>query len=162
MAFENMALYLFAARISHFFHSPISNASLQGLLIIPLMATLDTLIKNTHRLIGTPNLHLHKIRLAKTTRGAYRHGPIDIFPCRCSSEDVIDFFTIGGNRFLDLGEDDFLGVGTGGAGEDIGGRFRRCGVGGGGGDDLEEGAVEGAEPHGYVFVVLIAGSSRWV
>lgn len=47
---------------------------------------------------------------------------------------------------------DWLGVGAGGAGEDVGG-----GVGcGGGGDYLEEGAVKGTEPHGgwwFVFVV---------
>jgi len=101
------------------------------------MRTLDALIKNTHRLIRAPNLHLHKIRLSKTTRRTNRHGPIDILPCLLSAQDIIDFFTCGVG-LLDLGHGDGLGVGAGGAGEVVGG---------GVGVDLEEGAVEGTEPH---------------
>lgn len=103
------------------------------------MRTPNTLVKNTHRLIRTPNLHLHKIRLTETTRGTYRHGPIDILPSVCSAQYAIDLLSIGGKSFLDLGCEDRLGVGAGGAGEDV-----SAGCGGGGvgvGDYLEEGAV---------------------
>lgn len=55
---------------------------------------------------------------------------------------------------MDLRRGDWLGVRACCAGEDVGGGIG-CGV---GGDYLEEGAVEGAEPHdvlwGYIAVVM--------
>ena len=114
------------------------------------MATLDTLIKHTHRLIRTPYLHLHKIRFPKRTLWAYCHGPIDILPCLFTAQYIIHFFTIGAVGSLDLGIFNLLRVGTGWAGEDVGGRcFISI-------DDLEQRSIKRAEPHLLLlFVVYI-------
>ena len=73
----------------HFFElespSPTQSHLLITLLIIPLITTLDTFIKNTHGLIRTPNLHLHKIRLMITATRTNSRGLIHILPRRRSS-----------------------------------------------------------------------------
>mmetsp|Transcript_35323 Transcript_35323/g.64772 ORF Transcript_35323/g.64772 Transcript_35323/m.64772 type:complete len:106 (+) Transcript_35323:166-483(+) len=64
------------------------------------------------------------------------------------------FFAIAWKCFLDLGGGDWLGVRAGGAGEDVDGGVVTGGVGAG---YLEEGAVEGAEPHCIVNVMYWYG-----
>lgn len=114
--------------------------------IIPLMRTPDALIKNAHGLVRAAYLHLHEIRLPEATGRTYRHGPIDVLPRVRPPQYVVDLFTIWRVRLLYLGRRDGLRVRARHAGEDC---CRRFGS-GGGCDNLEEGAVQGTEPHGRI------------
>jgi hypothetical protein len=69
------------------------------------MSTLATLIKYTHGLISTSNLHLQKVRLAVRTLWTDRHGSVHIFPCCCSTEDIIDLFLCRKGFFRHWGRD---------------------------------------------------------
>ena len=111
--------------------------------IIPLMRTPDALVKNAHGLVRAAYLHLHEIRLPEATSRTYRHGPIDVLPRVRPPQYVVDLLPIWRVRLLYLGRRDGLRVGARRAGEDCSRRFGR-----GGCDNLEEGAVQGTEPHG--------------
>ena len=69
-----------------------SSTRISLLLIVPLVTAFAALVKDTHGFIGAANLHLHKVGLiviALTTNG---HGPIDIFPSRRPTQNVVDLF----------------------------------------------------------------------
>ena len=76
------------------------------------MSTLATLIKYTHGLISTSNLHLQKVRLAVRTLWTDRHGSVHIFPCCFSTEDVIDLF-LGRKGFIRHWRRDFARIRAG-------------------------------------------------
>lgn len=115
------------------------------LLVVPLMPAIDALVKHAHRLVGGPDLHLHEVRLAVAALAADRRGLIDVLPRGGAAHNVVDGLPLR-SEGVHVGTGDGPGVGTGRAEKD-----RAGGIGRGVGSrrsDLEEGAVEGAEPHG--------------
>ena len=65
-----------------------------SLLIVPLKSTFTALVKHAHGLIGTSDLHLHKVSFVVGALGAVSHGLIHIVPCRRSSQNIIHFLPI--------------------------------------------------------------------
>jgi len=84
---------LYSCRLCTTIQTPDTTLS-SPLLVIPLVTALDTLVKDTHRLIGTSNLHLHKVSFVITTRRTNSRGFIHILPSCCSTQNIIDFFTV--------------------------------------------------------------------
>lgn len=67
------------------------------LLIIPLMSTAHAFVKDTHRFVRTTNLHLHKVCRIVMTRWANGVGPIDIFPGRRASQNIVHLLALAGS-----------------------------------------------------------------
>ena len=67
--------------------------------LTPLMRALRALIKNAHRLVGAPNLNLHKIRLHPSATATHRANGgrfVHIVPRAGAAEDVVDFLWVAG------------------------------------------------------------------
>ena len=62
------------------------------LIIMPSATTLDTFIKHSGRLISGSNLYLHEICFVMWTFRTNYGGLSSIFPCCCSSQNVINLF----------------------------------------------------------------------
>jgi len=69
------------------------------------MTTLDTLIKNRHGFVCGSDLYLHKEGFVVVAEGTYRHGPVDVFPCRGSSQNIVHHLSGGVSLFGDHGVD---------------------------------------------------------
>lgn len=59
------------------------------------MCTLDTLVEDTHGFISASDLHLHKVGLTVIAGWTNRHGPVNIFPSSCATQNIIDLFLLG-------------------------------------------------------------------
>lgn len=67
------------------------------------MTTLTTLVKDTHGFIGTPKLHLQKVRLSVAALGTHSHGAIHIFPGSGTAQNVIDLLSFWVRFLCDTG-----------------------------------------------------------
>jgi hypothetical protein len=120
-------------------------------LVIPLMAAPDTFVKDRHGLVCRSNLNLHKVGLVVVAHGTAGLGPIHVFPCGRPTQNVIDglAFQHGPRGHSPFGNG--TAVRAGGAKEMSRG-FQVSAA-----DfvtDLEQGAIQWAEPHGCVATVL--------
>jgi len=110
------------------------------------MTAVDTLVKHAHGLVSAPDLHLHEVRLSVRAFATHGRGLVHVFPRGSATHDVIDGLTLR-PKGIHIRPGYGPGVWAGGTDEDggrgVGRRPGRCG-----GGDLEECAVEGAEPHG--------------
>jgi hypothetical protein len=69
------------------------------LFIIPLMTTLDALVKYTHGLIGTSNLHLQEECFFMIAGWTGCHCSIDMLPSLCTTQNVVNFLSLRKGRF---------------------------------------------------------------
>jgi hypothetical protein len=60
------------------------------------MGTAHTFVKDTHRFVRTPNLHLHKVSRIVMTRWTNGVGAIHIFPRRGASQNIVHLFALTG------------------------------------------------------------------
>ena len=75
------------------FPSDRTDQSISTLLIIPLKSTFTALVKHTHGLISTSDLHLHEVGLVVRALGAVSHGLINILPSRRSAQNIVHLFS---------------------------------------------------------------------
>lgn len=76
-------------------HSLNQNGCLLLLFLVPLLAAFYALVKDWHWLISRSNLNLHKICFVMITSRTRRRCPINIFPCCCSTKNIVNYFARG-------------------------------------------------------------------
>jgi hypothetical protein len=115
------------------------------------MTALNTLVKDGHGFVGTPNLYLHKVSLLVIALWTLCLCPINIFPCLAATQNIIDSLGFHVSRFGNTLDGNFATVGTSGtvkvAAMELLPNLQQC-------------AIKGTEPHGqrisgkYVMLIL--------